>query len=199
MKNKDLSKTITINDYNQVWNIWMTSKDKLYKYVLSRFKDEELAKDVTQEVLLKVHRSCCSGKEIKNLNSWLFEIARNTSIDVLKKESKQKNKTPLTDTPTDGTVWTEISLFLEPLIGFLPEKYATPLRMSDLDKVAQKDIAEQLGIGLSATKSRIQRARKMLKDEINTCFQLEFDRNGNPSSTEIKSDCQPLINFNEKK
>ena len=42
-----------IENYQEVWNIWLSSKDQLHRYMVSRFKDEELAKDITQEVLLK--------------------------------------------------------------------------------------------------------------------------------------------------
>ena len=75
--------------YKQVWDIWNNSKERLYQYVLSQFRNVELAEEVTQEVLFKIHKSCCSQKEISNLNSWLYQIAHNTSLDVLKKETRK--------------------------------------------------------------------------------------------------------------
>lgn len=183
-----------INEYEQVWEIWNKSKDKLYAYVLSRFNDAELAKEVTQEVLLKIHSSCCSGKQINNLKSWLYQIAHNASLDILTKERKQKDRIPLDDDKNDLTTWDELSVFLEDLINFLPEKYALPLKMSDLEGIAQKDIAVKLNLGLSATKSRIQRAREQLRQEIETCFHLETSKNGSPISIELKDSCSPLKN-----
>ncbi|TYP98021.1 RNA polymerase sigma (SigZ) subunit [Tenacibaculum adriaticum] len=187
-----------IEKYNQVWDIWMESKDRLYKYMKSRFKNEELAKDVTQDVLLKIHKSCCSGKEIENINSWLFQITHNVALDILKKEKRQQNLTQFSN-DKDENIWVKISSFLEPMIDFLPEKYALPLKMSDIEGEKQKDIALKLGLGLSATKSRIQRAREMLKNEILTCCNFKLDKNGIPIYDEVLSVCKPLKKLNQKK
>lgn len=181
-----------IKKYQQVWEIWQESKDKLYAYVLSRFKQKELAEDVTQDVLLKLHKSCCSGKEINNLNSWLYQIAHNTSLDILKKETKSRETTqPLENKNTSASL-EELSTYLEPLIDFLPEKYAVPLKMSDLEGIPQKEIANKLSLGLSATKSRIQRARAQLKEVISTCFHLEVSKDGSIINADLKQTCKPL-------
>ncbi|MEQ6124840.1 sigma-70 family RNA polymerase sigma factor [Pseudotenacibaculum sp. MALMAid0570] len=177
-----------IQNYQEVWDIWLSSKDRLYLYMLSRFQDEEFAKDITQEVLLKIHKSCCSNREINNINSWLYQIAHNTALDHIKKSKKDL---PFFSEEEDNSLntWTELSLFLEPLMGCLPESYSIPLKMSDIDGIKQQDIANQLGISLTATKSRIQRARKNLKEQIRTCYHIEMDKNGTPISFELKNSC----------
>ncbi|MGB8705899.1 MAG: sigma-70 family RNA polymerase sigma factor [Gillisia sp.] len=181
-----------ITEYKQVWDLWNKSQEKLHAYVLSRFKNKELAEEVTQEVLLKIHKSCCSQKEIGNLNSWLFQIAHNTSLDIIKKNEKQKEVVEINESPENSETFEELSAFLEPLIGFLPKKYAIPLRMADLEGIPQKDIAFKMGLGLSATKSRIQRARELLKQEIKVCYHLEIDKNGIPVHVELKDTCNTL-------
>lgn len=188
-----------ITEYQQVWNIWHKSKEKLYGYVLSRFGNIELAEDVTQEVLLKIHKSCCSKQEISNLNSWLYQIAHNAALDILKKEAKKREPIQIDENKDSATKWEELSLFLEPLIDFLPEKYAIPLKMADLEGIPQKHIALKLGLGLSATKSRIQRARVLLKQEIITCYHLKVDKNGVPIDINLKDTCSPLIELKKKK
>ena len=181
-----------ITEYEEVWRIWSQSKEKLYAYVLSKFKHKELAEEVAQEVLLKLHNSCCSEKEILNVNAWLFQIARNTSLDILKKDEKQKGKGEIIEAEESPEPLEELAAFLESLINFLPETYAVPLRMADLEGIPQKEIAAALGLGLSATKSRIQRARELLKQEIKTCYHLEMDKNGTPIQLELKDTCTPL-------
>jgi len=188
-----------IKKYDQVWEIWQESKDRLYAYVLSKFKKKELAEDVTQEVLLKLHKSCCSGKEINNLSSWLYQIAHNTSLDVLKKETKNRKITQPEENKNSSISLEELSLSLELLIDFLPEKYAIPLKMSDLEKIPQKEIAHKLGLGLSATKSRIQRAREQLKEVIITCFHIETSKDGTIINADLKQTCQPLQDLKKKK
>lgn len=181
-----------ITKYKQVWEIWAQSKDRLFAYVLSRFKDRTLAEEVTQEVLLKMYQSCCSNREINNLNGWLYQIAHHASLDIVKREKKHSQLNQADEGENRSIVWEELSFFLEPLINFLPEKYATPLKMADLKGIPQKDIATKLGLGLSATKSRIQRARMQLKQQILTCFNLETDKNGTPINFELKDTCNPL-------
>ena len=188
-----------ITEYKQVWSIWNKSKEKLYGYVLSRFGNTELAEEVTQEVLLKIHKSCCSQHEINNLNSWLYQIAHNASLDILKKEAKKRELIGIDGDQENLNKWEELSLFLEPLVDFLPKKYAVPLKMADFEGISQKQIAVKLGLGLSATKSRIQRARVLLKQEIITCYHLETDKNGVPIHIDLKDTCKPLIALKKKK
>ena len=181
-----------IIEYKQVWDIWNNSKERLYQYVLSQFKNVELAEEVTQEVLFKIHKSCCSQKEISNLNSWLYQIAHNASLDVLKKETRKIDLCKIDENQERLPRWEELSFFLDALIDFLPEKYAIPLKMADLDGIPQKDIAIALGLGLSATKSRIQRARQLLKQQIKTCYHLKIDKNGVPIEIDLKDTCYSL-------
>ena len=54
------------------------------------------------------------------------------------------------------------------------------------------DMAKKLNLGLPATKSRIQRARQLLKAEFITCCHFETDTQGNLISFEIKESCEPL-------
>lgn len=175
-----------ITEYNQVWKIWEKAKDKLHAYVLSRFKNKELAEETTQEVLFKIYNSCCSGREIRNLNAWLFQIAYNTSLDILQKEAQQDKIAQEEEHQNNSTIWDELSSTLESLIDFLPKKYAIPLKMSDLEGIPQKEIANKLGLEISTTKSRIQRSRKQLKKEILRRYHLELDKKGRPSYVELK-------------
>ena len=125
-----------IRNYQEVWDIWLSSKDRLHRYVLSRFKDKELAEDITQDVLLKIHKSCCSDKEINNLNSWLFQIAHNASLDRIKKSNREILIPEQFE--NEENIWNELSSFLEPLLSCLPESHAIPLKLSDIDGMKQQ-------------------------------------------------------------
>lgn len=186
---------VRIEEYEQVWEIWADAKDKLYRYLLAKFKDKELADNVSQDIILKMHKSCCNGTEINNLNAWLYQIAHNAGIDYLKKEQKLKQSTPVEISDETIEVWDRLSEFLLPMIDFLADEYATPLKMADIDGISQQAIADKLGLSLTATKSRIQRARNKLREEITTCCHLEFNEKGNLVDIEIKDSCTPLKDF----
>jgi RNA polymerase sigma-70 factor (ECF subfamily) len=78
------------------------------------------------------------------------------------------------------------------MLEFLPKEYAVPLKFAEIDNIKQADIAKKLNLSLSATKSRIQRARQLLKAEFITCCHFKTDKQGNLISFEIKDSCEPL-------
>ena len=77
-----------IEKYENVSKLWLEYKNALKFYILKKVKNEDLANELSHEVLMKVYNSCCSGNEIRNIRSWMFQIAHNTTIDYLKKENK---------------------------------------------------------------------------------------------------------------
>ncbi|KOA19784.1 RNA polymerase sigma factor SigZ [Clostridium homopropionicum DSM 5847] len=50
---------------------------------------------------------------------------------------------------------------------------------TEFQNMTQKELSDKLGISISGTKSRVQRARKMLKEMLLGCCELEMDRRGN--------------------
>jgi RNA polymerase sigma-70 factor (ECF subfamily) len=61
----------------------------IYRYILSRVRDQQLAEDLTGEVFLKVHQSIEKGTAWNyTFTSWLYRIARNQIIDYQRRDSK---------------------------------------------------------------------------------------------------------------
>nr|WP_298999389.1 sigma-70 family RNA polymerase sigma factor [uncultured Allomuricauda sp.] len=181
-----------IEKYSQASDIWLQFKGGLKGYIFKKTKDLEIADEINQLVLMKVIDSCCSDVKIKNVRSWLFQIAHNTTIDYLKKSEKHVGLEREIQEETEDNVYLEIEPFVSALIDFLPEKYGVPLRMSDIEKLKQQDIANKLNLSLTATKSRIQRARELLKNEVFTCFQVNMEDAKGISDITLKGSCKPL-------
>ena len=129
----------------------------------------------------------------------MFQIAHNTTIDYLKKQNKFTNKVPENYDDDYYNVFQEANEVIKPLIQLLPDKYAIPLHLSDIEEFKQKEVAQKLNLSLTATKSRIQRARNLLKEKIIECGNLEKDEKGNLISLEIRSDCKPIQKSLRKK
>ena len=129
----------------------------------------------------------------------MFQIAHNTTIDYLKKQNKFTNKVPENYDDDYYNVFQEANEVIKPLIQLLPDKYAIPLHLSDIEEFKQKEVAQKLNLSLTATKSRIQRARILLKEKIIECGNLEKDEKGNLISLEIRSDCKPIQKSLRKK
>jgi RNA polymerase sigma-70 factor, ECF subfamily len=64
------------------------------------------------------------------------------------------------------------------MLDALPENYRLPLLWSELEGLPQKEVAERLGLSLSAAKSRVQRGRDRLKDLFTQCCHSKLDHRG---------------------
>lgn len=177
----------------------------LKAYIIKKTNDINLAEDIVQEVMLKLVESHKKNIEVNNIKAWLFQVTRNTIADYYK-DYYNKNKIEF----NFNEDWKENSIssdtvssilesdFIIPMIGLLPEKYAKPLLLSDIENIAQKEIAIQLNLGLSATKMRIQRGREKLKTLFIECCDIQYDKSGNFSSCTIKPHCTPLQEIEKK-
>lgn len=188
-----------LKKYSDISSLWLEYKNGLKYYIFKKVKNEEIANDLSHEVLMKVYNSCCSSVNIKNVRSWMFQIAHNTTIDYLKKQNKFTDNVPENYDNDDYDVYQEANEIVKPLMQLLPEKYAIPLQLSEIEELKQKEVAQKLNLSLTATKSRIQRARNLLKEKIIECGNLEKDEKGNLISLGIRSDCKPIQKSLRKK
>lgn len=64
----------------------------LYQYVYYMVKNKQLAEDIVQDVYIKVLKSYNNFRGESSEKTWLFSIARYTTIDYFRKQQRQKNK-----------------------------------------------------------------------------------------------------------
>jgi len=76
-------------------------------------------------------------------------------MDFYKKDKKTTGLVRVDVEESESDIYQEFSVFLNPLIDFLPPKYAIPLRLADIEGMKHKEIATKLNLSLTATKSRI--------------------------------------------
>jgi RNA polymerase sigma-70 factor, ECF subfamily len=176
-----------------IFEIWEEYKSALLGYIKKRVTDEDDAKDILQEVLLKSYQYCSKGKTIVYLRSWLYKITRNTIIDYFKKTNKTVSfDFDIPETTDENSIVGEASDYIKVLLKLLPDDYSIPLYMSDIDGFDQKNIAEKLKLTLPNTKSRIQRARVKLKERFLECCEVTFGESGEMVSFNIKPQCSEL-------
>lgn len=163
-------------------------------YILKKVKDKTISEDIVQEVMVKLLESHQKSTEIKNIKAWLFQVSRNTIYDYYQKNKLVYNLDNDWDLEGAETDFSKIvvSDYVIPMINLLPKEYGTLLKLSDIDKVPQKEIAKQFNLGLSATKMRIQRGRLKLRELFVECCDITYDKNGNFAGCTIKPSCEPL-------
>ena len=151
---------------------WTTYSEALQKYLEKRVQDKTLINDILHDVYVKVYlhckryEFCCEKAGVKNLRSWIFQVCHNTMIDRLKNNAKYTFTGDIFIEVIDGSIHDNqrSSFTAKELIECLPEKYAQAVYLDTILKMDQAKIATQLGLGISATKSRIQRGKRMLKE-----------------------------------
>lgn len=149
-------------------------KNKLYRFSLHIVRDEELAKDVVQESLIKVWEKREELGQIQNIEAWCMQITRNKSLDKLR--SKHVKKTDLfevefdtrkeRDTPFVVTERGDLMQRIMELIENLPDRQREVMHLRDIEGYAYKEIAEMLGIDINLVKTNLFRARRKLKESL---------------------------------
>jgi RNA polymerase sigma-70 factor, ECF subfamily len=143
--------------------------------VLRRHHDAE---DATQETFMRVLRYKSKIDEVDNPKTWLARIAWRVSVDRSQQRGRRQ-EIPLDDpekpavevasaeTPADETVHgTEVGVVLEKLIAALPDKLRQPLVLSTIQEMEAREVAATLGIKEAAVRSRVFRARQILKEKL---------------------------------
>jgi RNA polymerase sigma-70 factor (ECF subfamily) len=72
----------------------------------------------------------------------------------------------------------ELSPCVTAIVATLPETYGEALRLTEYQGLSQKALSEQLGISFSGAKSRVQRARAKIKEQLLDCCHFQFDHGG---------------------
>ncbi|AWW29399.1 RNA polymerase subunit sigma [Echinicola strongylocentroti] len=174
-----------------IYTIWQTYQNDLRAYVRKRVSNVEDADDIVQSVLIKITSYCERKNNVTHIRAWLYRITQNTIVDYYKKSDQTTTEVSLEnlDFPSFQDYDENIYVWLNKFIKTLPSKYALPLHLFDIKGKPQKEVAKQLGLTLSATKSRIQRARIMLRDKFDECGKMEASENQFMSYSITKTCC----------
>jgi len=143
--------------------------------VLRRHHDAE---DATQETFLRVVRYSSKLAEVEDPKTWLARIAWRVSVNRSKKYGRQREialedpEKPLPEiassdaTADDEMRGAQLSAALDKLIAALPGKLREPLILSTIEDMSPREVAATLGINEAAVRSRVFRARQILREKL---------------------------------
>jgi RNA polymerase sigma-70 factor, ECF subfamily len=154
---------------------------KLRAFMRARVPDDATADDLTQETLLKVYRSRGSLRDDDRLEAWLYRIARHTLVDYYRKRRPSEELPSNLKSESRDEVAAIRDAVLISTVRFMEEladPYRVPLQLSELEGMTMGEIANRLGLSLTAVKSRIRRGRQVLKRRLQDCCHFEFDQRG---------------------
>ena len=161
-------------DVAQFKNDILPLKNKLFRFALNIVKDEDLAKDVVQECLIKVWEKRNDLKLVHNIEAWCMQVTKNKALDKLR--SKHVSKTDLfevkldtrkeRDTPYVMTERGDIMGRIKGLIAQLPDRQREVMQLRDIEGYTYKEIGETLEIDINLVKTNLFRARRKLKESL---------------------------------
>lgn len=146
---------------------WENHRRELLYFLLSRKIKTDDAEDILQESFLKAWKNIDHFKRGTNFRAWVFFITKNTMRDFFRKHSNfqydENRDHPAVENPIEYSEEEEIQL--TPYIERLPEEYQEVLYLS-LHSIPYRDIAVLLNLPMGTIKSRIHRAKILLKEAI---------------------------------
>ncbi|MFC1587444.1 RNA polymerase sigma factor [Planctomycetota bacterium] len=149
-------------------NIIERYQDNIYRYLFAMVRDENLAKDLSQETFLRVWRSAGSYVPDAPLEHWLIRIARNLAINSFQ-QKKPKVIMPLTeslvqklensdDTEALGTlIRREDFLQIGQLLDSLDIEDRDLLHLRFYENLNSQQISQRIGINPEAVRKRMSR------------------------------------------
>ncbi|MGK7395926.1 MAG: sigma-70 family RNA polymerase sigma factor [Candidatus Cyclobacteriaceae bacterium M3_2C_046] len=156
--------------------------DSMYNFAYRITFDEDDAKDLVQETYLKAYRFIDSFQEGTNAKAWLFRILKNSFINDFRKKSKEPAKVDYQDVETfynseevDEPITSDLRVeAVQEMIGdevsnalnALAIDFRTVIILCDLEGFTYEEMAKILDIPIGTVRSRLHRARNLLKDKL---------------------------------
>jgi RNA polymerase sigma-70 factor (ECF subfamily) len=166
--------------------IWQQYEPALLDFLRKQLPDQASAEDVLQLTYLKASQNWNQLEQSQKAKAWLMQITRHSLIDFFRKGKKEQVLRQKLATETLAPLandWNELQVqlarYIPTAIELLPKKYRDAIRLTELEGLSQKELAQQLGISYSGAKSRVQRGREKLKEIILDCCEVEADKYGN--------------------
>jgi len=162
-----------------VIHAWHHHEGELRRWLISRLGNpvdaEDLLQDVFEKAMLQGERFC----SVENARAWLFRVARNRLIDRYRMQHHQvelPENLPAVEKDLDAV--DELSECLPRVLSELSDEDSEVITLCDLDGISQHRYAQMKGVSLPAAKSRIQRARKRMRQRLESGCQVQMDEAG---------------------
>lgn len=161
---------------------------KLLRFAVRFLRDDEQARDVVQEVFMKLWSRRRDLAGVDNLEAYAMRMTRNLCIDEI-----QKHRTIPMEQLKDRNEWIsnmkqadelaeqkDTARLAKAIIGALPEQQRAVIHLRDIEHYELNEIARVLDMQNSAVRTNLSRARKKVRDEM-----IKRMDHGNPKSKNI--------------
>lgn len=161
--------------------IWEKFSPQIKSFIRKRIPENSVSDDILQEIFKKIHLSINTLNDDSKVESWIYQITRNTITDHYRKKKETDELSPkisVSDNTLQKIDCKSGVTSIRAIIETLPQPYAQALILTEFEGLTQKELAQKLGISIPGAKSRVQRGRKMLKAELDKCCCIKFNQHG---------------------
>jgi len=167
------------------WDTLIKQNEKsVYRFAYRLCRNYDDAADIAGQVFIRVYQNLHTFRHEASFSSWVFRIVRNTYLDLCVRPAWRNNVSLDTDgkvdsvpgrarefadqgmTPEQRCIQNETSRMLSKAVRHLPEYQRQVLRMYHAEGKTYEQIAEATGLSIGTVKSRLNRARNMLRERL---------------------------------
>ena len=172
---KSLIERCRHGDFRAFRELMEQYQSRIYSVCYGILRNREDARDVVQEVFIKVYNALKTFKGESGLYIWIYRIAVNTSVDYYRKRKrklriiehafKERRESPFemhTETPSDVTINLELKEMVSKAINTLPDKQKGVIILREIEGLSYQEIAKIMRCSEGTVMSRLFYARKRL-------------------------------------
>lgn len=144
-----------------------TCQPDLKRFARRTCANSEDAEDAVQVALWQLHRKIGTLGTVAAFATWLFRIVERECYRIFRRSaSKDRLSEPLADELAAPAIPSDLRLDLTKAIAALPEAYRVALILRDVEELTAPEVAQSLGLSVEAVKSRLHRARAMVRESL---------------------------------
>lgn len=145
--------------------LFAANQDRLFRYFCRAVGGAETARDLTQELFLRVSRTSIPAGADEDLRGWLFRIARNLALDYHRSRRRHPEPGALVDEPARSPSQ-DVNLAVNKALASLQPLDRDVFLMREVAGLGYDEIAGACELTPDAVRSRIHRTRLQLRDQL---------------------------------
>jgi len=169
----DIRQRLDARQYREAFELLVDRfQNKVFRLAISMVRDETLAQDLAQDILMKVWKALPGYNGAASLSTWIYTISRNTCLTELKRRAARRTVSlsePAVEASLDSIPALQTSdreagaeMDVQAMLNQLPEKYRQVVTLFYLEQRSYEEVGALLGIPLGTVKTFLYRAKKEL-------------------------------------
>lgn len=169
---KELLTQASTGDIQAFEEIYRLASSFVYSVALRVTRNADEAKEVSQDVFIKIYNNLRSFRFRSSFKTWLYRITTNTALNALKKSSKDINRRVDYDvalkanddsaTATHAIEMDDNKKLLSSLLDMLNPDQRACIVLREIEGLNYREISKALSININTVRSRLKRARETL-------------------------------------